>query len=284
MAVPASYELEPTLPPLDVPDSTRNQNGHGSDQAEFVNLGYPRPHFLVNEHGIVIPPTPRLCMGSPDCSVLNEDRECGMRRHHNQSGKPGYEQHGGIAPEFRNLPHLTTWVPECWHRQDHATHNSFTRVPSLNVMERCIKESRILSEIDETHGTLLGIGMELERRGPHSKNRRFLTRALAAHVARKREQLTEIDQITFLPEEIVTGSLLWTAPRLARRRVMEGSGIAFVGSFSEFNPQLYDEMRGLALHFRLFPKPEEEVVPDSPPSIISPKRLIRVLRPSTAEA
>jgi len=174
----------------------------------------------TNEFGIVIPPHPTECIGI-DCKFCGGESPCELSRHHLHSSASFYEQAGEVAQQFRKLNALTVWLPQCQHDIHHKKHEIVVPIPSLDVMQQCIEEARILANITYNQKVHLNTERELEHPDIQISEKKGLRRFRAKLQVRQKELLEEVKTIEVIPEEIVTGALLFAAPNHARSKLIK---------------------------------------------------------------
>ena len=201
-----------------------------SGLVDLTHLNYPpRRPIPTNESKIVLPPPILACMGE-DCTLRGEADECELTRHHLESTLPFFEAAGKRAVKFRKLVHLTVWLPECRHKEEHDTHELEAPLPLEGVMAQAIQESRRLSRIDRSYRHLVGYDKTMAQAGRTHRDIEGVKRAREIQMIKHERLLNRDLNIEVIPEELVTGALLLSAPRVAEARLRQGSGFALTGN------------------------------------------------------
>lgn len=189
----------------------------------------PREPLPTNEFDIVIPPPVLECMGE-DCTFRGDNDVCGLTQHHIESTEPHFEAHSPLAAKFRELVHLTVWMHECRHREHHNTRELIAPIPEDWVMERAVIESRRLRRIDVSFGAIRGLGKTMQEPGRTITEKEGVKRAQEKLMQKHEALLSQGLCIEVLPEELVTGALLTTAPEMAQARIWSGSEFVLTGN------------------------------------------------------
>ena len=184
------------------------------------------------ESGIVVPPKFECVCGIPGCRI---------DEHHNAFDGPYYKKAPGIRreasrfiiQEFRNSVYNRFWIPRCKHEELHAETRSVRR-PKLEIVQGFVEEAGVLRRLDEA---AVGLNWSARRIGNWSerRDRRRLEELLErrSQLEQKHETaLTEVGSIQIIPEEVVTGALLFSAPDVARQRLLESPDQGIVATRS----------------------------------------------------
>jgi|GEM_PF-4686129 hypothetical protein len=188
-----------------------------------------RMHLDTNEYGIVIPPPMLDCMRE-NCRFRGDNETCRLTQHHLHSSKPFHEAHGGLAAKFRELIHLTVWIYACRHNDHHDRHIIDVTVPFPEAMKQTITETRKLRRLDENYLAARGSEKIAVRPNQTEAEIAGLRRARDRFMQANEGLIEGVDDITVLPEELITGALLMMAPEYARARIMQGSGYVLTGN------------------------------------------------------
>lgn len=183
----------------------------------------------INELGIVVPPPMLDCMGE-DCRFRDDNETCRLTRHHLHSSAPFYEAAGTLASDFRDLNYLTVWIYACRHNEHHDKHIIDVPLPSAEVMKQCITETRKLRRVDVNYHNVRGVDKTTAKPGRTKTEITSLRRAKERLVSARKDLLKDVASIEILPQELVTGALLVTAPSHARSRIMMGSDYVLTGN------------------------------------------------------
>ncbi len=207
------------------------QNGRVDLDCRSQNFRkYPeRIPVTSTELGIVIPP-PMLDCWREDCRFSGDNEPCRLTRHHLHSSAPFYEAAGTLAADFRDLDYLTVWIYACRHKEHHDNHIIDVPVPSAEVMRQCIAETRKLRQIDSNYRDAKGIDKTAAQPGRTKAEITGLRRVKEQLVLARKDLLKDVVSIEILPQELVTGALLITAPSHARSRIMMGSNYVLTGN------------------------------------------------------
>lgn len=192
----------------------------------------------VNSYGIALPPPPVPCSG--DCINLKTEEGCSEERHHLHIGEPIYREHSPLAEDFRDLRVLTVWMPSCIHDELHDVNKFSIQPPSDDVMEQAIHEDLILKQIGQNFANLRDAREQLALAQKGSLTKHKLDYSYKKYSLLHETLLERVGEIEVVPAQLVTGFLLITAPKLARRRVFEGTGFALTASSKSFRPEIYD--------------------------------------------
>lgn len=197
---------------------------HESGLVDFERIPIP-----TTELGIVVPPPMLDCMRE-DCRFRADNETCRLTRHHLHSPMPLYEAAGPLAADFRDLDYLTVWIYACRHKEHHDEHTIDVPLPSAEVMKQCIEETRKLRQIDANYREVNGIDRAAVEPGLAKAEILGLRRVREQLISARKDLLKDVASIEILPQELVTGALLITAPSHARSYIMMGSTYVLTGN------------------------------------------------------
>lgn len=191
---------------------------------------YPlRRPIPTNVFGIVIPPAVEACLGDA-CKYRGEADECEYTRHHLHSSAPLYEDYGDLAIDFREQLALTVWLRRCQHDVHHAHHEIDVAVPSLEVMQQAIKETRILRRLAMNHNSVEAIDKRLLTPDVVIQERKGLKRRKESLLAEHPRLVEKVHSIELLPQQLIVGALLVAAPNHGRSQLMMGNSYVLTGT------------------------------------------------------
>lgn len=203
--------------------STENENSASVNDAEF----FLENVVPTNEFKIAIPPGILDCR--EDCKHKGDNSVCIQTRHHLHSTEVLYALAGEEAYDFRDLRGLTAWLYRCRHEEHHSTYNLFVPPPKRDVMRQGKSEERALRHLLGAHRQIEGDSRVIELPDTTINVVNGLKRARERLLIEKNRQLEKVLATEVLPEEIVTSALLIAAPRLAKGRIINGSGVTLSG-------------------------------------------------------
>ncbi|MGH7157288.1 MAG: hypothetical protein ACREGG_04230 [Candidatus Saccharimonadales bacterium] len=186
------------------------------------------------ESGIAIPPQLEcVCGGNCYHHIDN---------HHNAFGEPYYKNPPGIRREasrelvrlFRSSFYNRFWVTRCAHKAIQPTGLERSKRPKLEAISGFIEETFILQRLDELRDSLSTSAKRIDKFS-EDNDRGELDQLLERHheFAEKQSiELTKVDTIRIIPEEVVTGALLYSVPQVALKRLIEKPEQGIVAPFS----------------------------------------------------
>lgn len=172
-----------------------------------------------NEYGIVTFGNPQPCLGE-DCRHRRSDEQCFVDRDHLHHSAAYYEYKGSLPQEFRNEEALLRWVFRCVHDQKHQDYPFNVPLPRPHVMKGAIKEAKLLRDIEANYRARTSLGRVMLRDDLPKWSRRSTQKNIEREAKEKKKLLRSVDNIEFLPQEIVTGALLLAAPGNAQNRII----------------------------------------------------------------
>jgi hypothetical protein len=190
--------------------------------ADFLSKKHRQPIYVPSyENGIAVPPTLE-CVCGKNCKTIDE--------HHNAFDGPYYRKPPGIRKEaskklielFRGSRYNRFWVARCGHIALQATGQERAKRPNLEIIEGFVEESAILLDLDKTSSKINATkprGMSndwLDKCGISYEER---LERLALLQEKRDLALRQIGLIRVIPEEVVTGALLYSAPDIAKQRL-----------------------------------------------------------------
>jgi hypothetical protein len=143
---------------------------------------------------------------------------------------PFYEAAGPLAADYRDLDYLTVWIYACRHKEHHDEHIIDVPLPSAEVMKQCIEETRKLRRVDDNYRKVNGIDGIAGDPGLTKAEIVGLRRVREQLISARKDLLKDVASIEILPQELVTGALLITAPSHARSYIMMGSTYVLTGN------------------------------------------------------
>jgi hypothetical protein len=172
-----------------------------------------------NEYGIVTLGNPQPCLGE-NCRHRGEAEQCFIDRDHGHHSAAYYEYQGGVASEFRNEEALLRWVFRCVHDQKHEDYPFNVPLPRTRIMKSAIKEARLLRDIEANYRARVSLGGVVLRSDLPKWSIRAAQKNLDRGMKEKKRLLRSVEEIEFLPQEIVTGALLLPSPGHAQNRLI----------------------------------------------------------------
>jgi len=199
----------------------------------------------TNEYGIVVLENPQPCAGE-ECRLRGSDEECYIDLDHLHHSGAYYEQDSPLAAEFQELDVLTRWVFRCVHESKHEAYPHNVPVPRRRIMKKVIPEARLLKEIEVNYRERTSMEAVL-RRPDLSRHWQMETRKSLNRKYNDRKKLIKsVENIEFLPEEIVTGALLLAVPGHAESRLISNPNFMLPGTIrKEEVPQAWQAAAGM---------------------------------------
>lgn len=183
----------------------------------------------TNEHGIVLLPGLIPCEG-PACHHRDGQDECFLDRDHGHHSAVHYENDSALAAEFRDLGVLKRWVHRCVHERKHKDYPGNVPIPSRPIMQIVIKEAGVVSALEANYRSVQGQQLIISHPYRLKEERRGANRELARLLQERPTLIRSLDNIEFLPQEMITGALLLVSAGRAQDRIYRNPKIVLPGT------------------------------------------------------
>lgn len=183
----------------------------------------------TTEHGIVLLPGLIPCEGAA-CHHRGGHDECFLDRDHGHHSAVHYERDSSLAEEFRDLGVLKRWVHRCVHERKHQDYPGNVPVPARPVMHAVIREAGVVSALEANYRSAQGQQIIINHPDRTKYEREGAKRALEKLLQQRPHLIRSLDNIDFLPQEIITGALLLISPGEAQTRVYKNPRIVLPGT------------------------------------------------------
>lgn len=206
-------------------------NGREAQQITLVDYVDPRvsDDIPTSEYGIVVLENPRHCM-TEACHIHGQANECFLDLDHLHHSEAYYAHHSALAEEFRDQEALTRWVFRCVHEQKHKRFPYNVPFPNLTVMKGAIKEARFLREMEANYRARTSLRAALNQLNMERWYIKATRKHLDEEIKKSKKLIKSVDNIEFLPQEIVAGALLLVSPGHAEDKLIANPAFMLPGT------------------------------------------------------